>query len=253
MKQTLKIAALQKRMNSPLPPYEIERLQGLGVDLICLPEYFFIPDSARKQTLTAAYRQSILAKLEATSSKLQGIVVGGTLVEKEGLSYYNTCHVFSEGKHIGAYRKVHPTSGERDNGISPGDGYKVFDIHGIRLGVLICADVLFPDSFAALAELQPDLIAIPTTSPFRQTDSATEKRRRDLEIYVAGAQKTSACILKTCGVGYLMGKRLQGRSLICTAEGIIAQVGYPKETLEATLVAEIEVESRSFPSSSLPS
>jgi predicted amidohydrolase len=165
-------------------------------------------------------------------------------VEKEGLGYHNACHIFNDGKHIGAYRKVHPTAGERDIGISPGDNYKVFDIQGLRLGVLICADVLYPQSFETLAELQPDLIAIPTTSPFRYDDTAEQKHRRDMEIYVAGARKTGAYVLKTCGVGHLMGKRLQGRSLICNGDGIIASISAPKEALEATLIAEIEVESR---------
>lgn len=244
MKHKLKITALQKRMGGLIPAYEIDRLIKLGVNLICLPEYFFVPDNIRNQILTASYRQSILDKLEMLSRKINGIVVGGTLVEKEGLLYHNTCHIFNDGKHIGAYHKMHLTSGEKEIGISPGDGYRVFEIHGLRLGILICADVLVPQSFEKLSELGPDLIAIPTTSPFRRDDTTERKHRRDSDIYVAGAEKTGAHILKACGVGYLMGKRLQGRSLICNSDGIIANVHPTEESLEATLTAEIEVESR---------
>jgi predicted amidohydrolase len=170
-----------------------------------------------------------------------GTVVGGTLVERDGLRYYNACHLFDSGRYAGVYRKMHPTPHERDIGISPGDKYAVFKVRGVRLAVLICADVLFPESFYSVAELEPEVIAIPTTSPFLSNDTAADKERRDRDIYIEGARITGAHIVKACGVGYLMGQRLQGRSLICHRDGIIAQVPILYEALEATLITEINL------------
>ncbi len=242
MSRILKIAALQKRMGSAIQPAEFDRLRELDVDLVCLPEYFFIPDKVRNQTITVTHRNSILEKLAIFSKHLRGIIIGGSLIEQEGSHYYNACHVFDNGDHIGSYRKVHPTLREREIGISPGDGYKVLEVRGIKLAPLICADVLFLECFEALAELKPDLIVIPTTSPFQPDDSTAEKSRRDQEIFVAGAYTANAYILKTCGVGLLMGKRLQGRSLICSPNGIITRIDPGNEALEKTLIAELDLD-----------
>lgn len=242
MSRILKVAALQKRMGGVIPPAVFDDLRDLGVDLACLPEYFFIPDKIRNQTDTLPHRQTILNQLEAFSRRLVGAVVGGTLIEREGPHIYNACHIFDCGRHIGIYRKLNPTSHERSLGIHPGEGYRIFEVRGIRLAPLICADALFPQSFQALAELKPDLIAVPTTSPFRPDDTVEAKFRRDLEIFVAGARAAGAYLVKTCGVGLLMGQRLQGRSLICSPEEIIARVNPRSEALETTLIAALNLD-----------
>jgi predicted amidohydrolase len=219
-----------------------DRLSELGVDIVCLPEYFFIPDRVKNQVETFHFKGWILETLEAYSRRLVGVVVGGSLVEKEGRYFYNTCHVFDCGRHVGYYRKVHPTEGEREKGIQPGDSFEVFEVRGIRLGVLICADVLYPSSFEKIAERRPDLIAVPTTSPYVPGDTVADKKRRDHDIFVAGARRANAFILKACGVGTLMGKRLQGRSLICAPWGIIEVVNPRSEMLETVLTAKIDVD-----------
>jgi predicted amidohydrolase len=237
MNRTIRIAALQRRVGIPIPPDEFDRLREQGIELVCLPEYFFIPPSTRSQQDTLALRSEILSSLEDFSRRLQGIVAGGSLVEEEGGGLFAACHVFDRGRHIGFYRKMHPTDHERHVGIQPGNQPVVLDIRGLRLGLLICADVLFPDSVHALVPLKPDLIAIPTASPYRPNDTIEEKFLRDREIFLAAARITRAMILKTCGVGSLMGERLQGRSLICDPQGILTRIAPDMEDAEATLTA----------------
>ncbi len=241
MSQILKIAALQMRMGRSIAPEEFSRLRELGVDLACLPEYFFVPPECKNQAETAGDRQRILDLLADYSRRLDGVLVGGTLAEKVNENFYNACHIFDRGKHVGFYRKMHPMPGERERGIRPGTEYKVFNVKGIRLSVLICSDVLFPESFSEVAKLKPDLIANPTDSPYLKDDSVAEKQRRDRDIYIKGAQITSSVILKTCGIGALIGRKLQGRSLICNSKGIIAGINPAREAEEAALIADVEV------------
>ncbi len=224
-------------MGVPIPPDEFDRLREQGVELACLPEYFFIPSSASSQQETLALRSEILASLEDYSLRLHGIIVGGSLVEEENGRLFAACHVFDRGRHIGLYRKMHPTDHERHVGIHPGNQPVVLEIRGLRLGLLICADALFPDSVHTLAPLKPDLIAIPTASPYRPNDTVEEKFLRDREIFQSAARITHATVLKTCGVGTLMGERLQGRSLICNSQSILARVAPDSEGEETTLTA----------------
>lgn len=242
MSRKLKIAAIQKRAGSHLQITEFDRWHERGIDLLCLPEYFFVVEGVRHPREMVGRRRTILTQLEAYSRRLAGIVVGGTLIEQEGNRLYNTCHIFDSGRYVGFYRKRHPTSHEQAGGISPGDEFKVFDIRGFRLGVLICADVLHPDSFLALAKLQPELIAVPTVSPYLEDDTIENKYRRDQDLFVAGAKTANAYILKACGVGDLMGERLQGRSLICSPQGILQRVNPRAEAFETVLTAEIDLD-----------
>ncbi len=243
MSRKLTITALQKRIGSHIPITEFDRLHDQGVDLVCFPEYFFLPDGTRNQLDSAGKRQVILKLLESYSRRLAGIVVGGSLVEAEGGHFYNTCHVFDGGRPVGWYRKLHPTRHERELGITPGEQYKTFEVRGFKLGVLICADVLHPDSFQELAKLQPDLIAIPTVSPLLNDDTVERKYLRDRDLFEAGAKTAKAVVLKACGVGPLMGQPLQGRSLICSPQRIIARINPRAESLEAELTAVVDLDS----------
>ena len=242
MSRKLKLAALQKRIGSYIPPAEFHRLHELGVDLVCLPEYFFIPDGTRNQIETTSHRQTILSRLAAYSRELVGAVVGGTLVEEEEGRYYNACHIFDCGQHIGFYRKRHLTGREQALDLKSGEGPAVFELRGFRLGVLICADVLLAESYRELAPLKADVIAVPTVSPYLENDTVAEKHRRDQEYFVKGARLAGAYVVKACGVGSLMGGRLQGRSLICSPAGIITRVTPRNEMLESTLIAEVDLD-----------
>jgi len=238
----LKIAALQKRLGSAMPPAEFDRLRSLGVNLVCLPEYYFTPPQAHNHPETAALRPAILGQLEEWSSRLRGVVVGGTLVEEDEGRFYNACHVFDSGRHVGSYRKVHPTSREQDDGITPGSRFEVLETRGLRLGLMVCADVLFPRSFRQMAALKPDLVAVPTISPYQPDDTVERKYRRDQELFVNGARFAGAFMLKACGVGAIFGHRLQGRSLIASPFGVITRINPRAEQQEAVLTAEINLD-----------
>ncbi len=240
MRGKLKIAALQWKMGRAVKPEEFDRLQDQGVDIASLPEYFFVPENAKNQADTSGESEQILDSLAEYSRRLNGVLIGGTLIEQEGSKLYNACHLFERGRHVGFYRKMHPMPGERQFGVAPGDEYKVFEVKGINLGILVCSDVFFPESFHEIARLKAHLIANPTDSPYLSHDTVAEKQRRDREIYVNGARIASAVILKTCGVGMLAGKQLQGRSLICDRHKIIAGVDPSREGDELELIADVD-------------
>jgi deaminated glutathione amidase len=239
MKRTLKIAALQKQMGVELSPDIFDDLRSQGVEVACLPEYFFVPPSAERLIETVSLRSEILENLKEYSRRLGAVLVGGTLVEEEGERFYNACHVLDAGRPLGVYRKMHLTKPEHEAGLTPGEGSQVLRVRDFNLGLLICADVLYLESFRQIAPLQPDLIAIPTDSPFRADDTEERKFARDQDIFVTGARIAKAVVLKTCGVGGLLGHPLQGRSLICSPEGVLIRVEPSDERQERILIARI--------------
>ena len=78
----------------------------------------------------------------------------------------NTAVVIGKnGQVVGAYDKVHPTRGEMERGVVPGDSWPVFDLDlgtsTARLGVMICHDNSFVESARCLALNGAEIVAWP--------------------------------------------------------------------------------------------
>lgn len=65
---------------------------------------------------------------------------------------YNTAAILDrQGQVVGTYRKIHPTLGELESGVSPGWEATVFDLDFGRVGATICFDLYYPHVAAELA------------------------------------------------------------------------------------------------------
>ena len=237
----VRVAACQQNLQEGLSEITIAELHTFQPDFICLPEHY--PLAAEIKNLQQAADRFAERKqyLSDVSHTLQTMVVGGTLTEPTPDGYYNTCYVFDRGVEVGSYRKVNPTSREQSAGTLRGSEFKIFKLAGLRVGVLICADVLFQESFEYLAALHCQLTFVPTASPFRPDESTEEKFRRDRLIFLKGARKMGCPIIKTCGVGTTFGHPIQGRSLITTTDDIVIRAEPHQEQLSLILKTELDV------------
>lgn len=91
-----------------------------------------------------------------------GMVICGSLYERNGNAVHNTAPVISqEGEIVGRYRKTHlfdvPNRTDIRSGIkesekiTAGDELPVFDLKFVKLGVSICSDLRFPEVYRELA------------------------------------------------------------------------------------------------------
>jgi predicted amidohydrolase len=233
------VAALQLRPGGGAAAVPVARLVDAAVDLVVLPEYYWVRPDDGDVRATAAHAGHDLEELARLSARLDAVLVGGTIVESGADGrLYNTAPVFHDGREIGRYRKRRLMPGEAAAGLGTGDATPLFAAGGLRLGVLICADVFDPASYAGLAEHRPDVIAVPTNSPFRALDPLEAKLARDEAYFVAGARVTGAVVVKACTVGGIYGRPSQGRSLVAGPMGILARVPPGEEDREAHLVVE---------------
>jgi len=235
----IRVAACQQNLQEPLSETAVAELKSFQPNFVCLPEHYPLAAEIRNLQQAAdrfAERKQYLSDVSRT---LQTIVVGGTLTEPTSDGYYNTCYVFDRGQEVGSYRKVNPTSREESAGTLRGSEFKIFELAGLRVGVLICADVLFKESFERLAALHCQLTFVPTASPFRPGESMHEKYQRDRSIFLEGARKMGCPIIKTCGVGTTFGHPIQGRSLIATTNDILIRAEPHQEQSSLILKAEL--------------
>jgi omega-amidase len=236
-----KVVLYQQKPGGGIPDDDFNLMQDENPDFLCLPEYFFVPGDVNTQIETADQTAENREWLAEVSRELDCVIIGGSTVERDDDRLYNTCFIHSKGEEIGFYRKLNPFGRETSLGISAGEGLQVFEVQNVRVGVLICADVLIPDVFKEMRAFRPQIIFCPTTSPFRDDDTVEAKKERDLKIFVSGARDSGAYVVKTCAAGSLMNRKLQGRSLVAAPWGVIRRADFAEEDKKQILTAALNL------------
>lgn len=135
-------------------------------DLLVLPELFNTgyQFNSREEILPLAEpipggpTTNFLTTLAA--AKKTALVAG--IAERDGDDVYNSALIVSPTGYIGKYRKAHLFDTET-NVFRAGDlPLTVFDIGGVRVGVMICFDWRFPETARTLALQGADIIAHPS-------------------------------------------------------------------------------------------
>jgi len=140
---------------------------GRGARLLICPEMYLTgynigPDAARRlaEPADGSSTQAVMRLArEAGIAILYGYPERGA-----GGRVYNTAQLVDRtGRIVGAYRKTH-LFGEIDrSAFAPGSVLpEIVEIEGLKIGILICYDVEFPENVRALALKGADLIAVPT-------------------------------------------------------------------------------------------
>jgi predicted amidohydrolase len=85
------------------------------------------------------------------------------VLESSEQKIYSTAVVYDrKGKIAGKYRKTHLTPGEKKSGLSPGQNLDVFLLGKVKIGILICFDAIFLESFRTLALKGAEVIFLAT-------------------------------------------------------------------------------------------
>ena len=94
------------------------------------------------------------------AARRKGVAVTVGFAETAGGKYYNTSVlVDARGDIVMSYRKTH--SWASDVGVfTPGDDLVTAEWNGVRVGILICFDIEFPETARALASLGADLLIV---------------------------------------------------------------------------------------------
>jgi omega-amidase len=237
----IKIVAVQAKLGERLSLEEKMHILRQRPDFVCLPEYFLIDSGTTDFRRAGLSYQANVDYLTKLSEELSVCLVAGTLVEPDGDRMYNTCLVLDSGSLVGSYRKRRPVPGEVANGISAGDRGVILDVQDTRIALLICGDVFSPELYSELAAEEVDIVFVPTTSPYRPDDSLSQKRLRDKQYFVDGARNSLSYVVKTCGVGTIFGRPLQGRSLVAAPWGVLNQVSQLEEQQKRLLTTTLDV------------
>ena len=100
---------------------------------------------------------TVTAVCQAARDQDVAVVIG--FAEHDHGKFYNTTLLITPQGVALKYRKTHLWASDRGV-FSPGDRYATCEWQGLRVGLLICYDIEFPESARALAQLGADLLIV---------------------------------------------------------------------------------------------
>ena len=207
----------------------LKRVRQHDARLAVLPEMWSTGYAYKQLAGLAEETPRVVAALQKAGAEL-GMVIVGSLPEKENGTIYNTAYVIDQGEVRASYRKMHLFSmmGE-DRFLGAGDASLVVATSVGRIGVAICYDLRFPELFRKMALEGAEIICLPAEWPKpRQDHWRTLLRARAIEnqLFVAAAN--------CCGI---QGKLdFFGMSLLISPRGeILAEGGETATELRAIL------------------
>lgn len=100
---------------------------------------------------------TVTAICQAARARDLSVVIG--VAENDQGRFYNTTLLITPEGIALRYRKTHLWASDRGV-FEPGDRYATCEWNGLRVGLLICYDIEFPESARALAQLGADLLIV---------------------------------------------------------------------------------------------
>lgn len=138
------------------------------IDVVVLPELWntgFFP--ADVKDLACHEGEPDLEILQELAKKFRVNIIGGSIANIENGQLVNTAYAIGrEGQVLSKYNKVHlfSPSGE-DNVFTKGNELSVFEIDGVKAGLIICYDVRFLELIRTLALKDIKVLFIPAQWP----------------------------------------------------------------------------------------
>lgn len=147
----------------------VEEAAARGAQIVLLPELWncgYLLDELPRLAEGKSGKSITLMRKLAAKHKIY--IFAGSIAEKKDGKYYNTSYAINDrGDIIAKYRKAHLFSlGLREKEyFSSGDDWILVDTPFLRVGMLICYDLRFPEFCRNLALRGAELLVVPAEWP----------------------------------------------------------------------------------------
>lgn len=217
----------------------LDLLAGIGrSDVVCLPENWagaVVHSEEEFELLISSLCELVKGKFN--------ILTGGAYVRgRDGV--YDTCYAIDRhGKVIGFCDKIFPSKpiGEREF-LSAGKETKVFEFDGVKVGVAICVDAVYPEIVRSISSKGAQIVFNPSNIPENRLNMW-----KHIGVARAIENGTFYAFINNTSTSYANGRKVTGHSFVVSPEGeIIFEAGEEEQiaTLELDLSKIAEVRSR---------
>ena len=170
-----------------------------GAQLLITPEMFLTGYELGDETAAAAARaaEEVLPGAAAVARRHGvALLVGLPELDAAGRVVNSAVLLDERGEVVGRHVKTHLFGAAEREQFTPGErGVTLVDLHGVRIAVLICYDVEFPEVVRAAAAAGAHLVAVPTAQmePFSfVAETVVRTRAWENQVHVAYANHTGS-------------------------------------------------------------
>jgi predicted amidohydrolase len=161
---------------------ESRRAVGGGAELVVFPELFL---TGYSRPLEPARAREVFARVSAASP--EALFVFGSISENQR----NRVTVWLAGRELTRYDKVHLFHPNREHDLwQPGSSYVALTWRGLRIGLMNCNDVRFPEQARALKlDARCDMLVVPAWWPWRRDhiwSALLQARAAENQLWVLG-------------------------------------------------------------------
>lgn len=169
-------------------------INNSGADLIVLPElcfsgYFFHSKEELFQYSNERIQKNIISELQQIAKDNDLYIVAG-IAEKEVDKLYNSAIIVGPEGCIGNHRKVNLTVNE--NIFDRGSMFEVITIGKVKIGIVICFESWFPESYRILSLQGAQIICCPSNFGGPLTPDVLKVRSLENKVYTVLANRTGS-------------------------------------------------------------
>ncbi|RAI80091.1 carbon-nitrogen family hydrolase [Macrococcoides goetzii] len=200
----MKIAIYQMEILPGEPEKNIEKVANWlstldDVDIAVLPEMWNTSYTLEELVnITSEEGQREIEKLSELAKQYQINIVGGSIAVKVEDKIYNRAIVINKnGEHIHQYDKLHlvPMLDE-PNYLTQGNNISIFEIDNVKMGVIICYDLRFPEISRKLALEGIEVLFVVAEWPIErisQFEKLLYARAIENQVYVIASNSIGKC------------------------------------------------------------
>jgi len=183
----LKIVVVQFKTRKFIPeenlPYVekfIKKASKSKADLIVFPEAFLSRNCSFKKEFSYSERKGLI-KIKALAKKYSIGIIAGSIIEYLNKKKHNTSYyIDSNGKIKGKYQKEHLWINERGI-VKKGKHTTVINLKHIKIGLILCWDLMFPEIFRNLKKKGAEIIICPANWSYQDAREGL-KYNKDSEV-----------------------------------------------------------------------
>ncbi|MDO4709349.1 MAG: NAD+ synthase [Pseudomonadota bacterium] len=222
----------------------VEARDEYGADVVMFPELAISGYPPEDLLLRPAFLRDCAAALHSLAAQCRGITALVGWPQAFGSVVYNALSVLADGKVQHTYRKrelpSHAVFDERRYfSIDPDGEDCVFEVNGIKVGVLICEDLWFAEPAASTVKAGAELLLVANASPFEH-----EKHAGRDALLSARTRSTGVGIAYLNGVGGQDALLFDGASVVADGDGTVHPAA--AAFTEQWLVVDYAAGTRSF-------
>ena len=195
--------------------------QRAGAALVITPELSLCGYPPEDLVLRPAFLDACAAELSALAPAITGTTALVGFPERHDGVRHNAVAVVRDGRVAAVYRKhrlPNYTVFDEERYFAPGTEPCVFDVDGVRCGVVICEDCWFEDPARQSREAGAALIVVPNGSPYHTHQQAARIAQIDARV-----RETGVPFVYVNRVGGQDELVFDGASFVMSVDGAIAQ------------------------------